>query len=40
MVKEILWHDVMTCMLCVKQKGKVMKTSESKKYRLLGDEDK
>ena len=35
MVKEMLWHDVMICMLCVKKKCKVMKTSESKKSRLM-----
>ena len=36
MVKEMLWHDVMMCIVCVKQKCKVMKTSEPyKKYKLL-----
>ena len=40
MVKEMLRHDVMMCMLCVKQKRKVMKTSESKKSRLLDNDCK
>ena len=35
MVKEMLWDDVMMCMLCIKQKCKVMKTSKSEKSRLL-----
>ena len=36
MVKEMLRHDAMMCMLCIKQKCKMMKTNEScKKFRLM-----
>ena len=36
MAKEMLRHDAMMCMLCIKQKCKMMKTSEScEKSRLM-----
>ena len=41
MVKEILWYDLMMCMLCTKEKINVMKSSKScKKFRLLDDDYK
>ena len=40
MVKEMLWDDVMMCMLCIKKKCEVVKTSESKKSRLLDNDYK
>ena len=36
MVKEMLRYDVMMCMLCIKQKCKMIKTNEScKKFMLM-----
>ena len=39
MVNEMLWYDAMMCMLCIKQKCRVMKISMSCRKSKLLDND-